>query len=215
MGNYKTLDNPFDAQQAWADENRLLLNAKGIKLFNIIGMPGSGKTSLIERTIEKLKDHITIGVIVGHMASCKDAERLVSQNIPVCLIQSENNGQLAAHQIHWALQELCAEDKLDLIFLENIGTMICPENYDVGEFTKIVILNVTAGQDIAEKYPGIFKQAQVVVLTKVGLLPYVNCDVSVIRKNIKELNSSVHLCEVDNVLGTGFDDWIDIISKIV
>ncbi len=211
----KVIHSELGPQTLWAQENKQVLNSRGIKMFNVMGIPGAGKTSFIEQTIRQLRDRISIGVVVGQMAGVQDAERLSSLGIPVCLIQLEQNGFLQAHQIHEALLALCAQQALDLIFVENIGNLCCPADYDIGEFTKVVVVNVTAGQDLADKYSEIFKEAQVVVLSKTGLLPYANVDLNVIRSSIARLNPSAYICELDSLQCSGFEQWIDVLSKIV
>lgn len=211
----KVINNELAPQTLWAQENKQVLNSRGMKMFNVMGIPGAGKTSFIEQTIRQLRDRISIGVVVGQMAGVQDAERFSSLGIPVCLIQLKEGGFLQAHQIHEALRALCTQQSLDLIFVENIGNLCCPVDYDIGEFTKVVVLNVTAGQDLADKYSEIFKEAQVVVLSKTGLLPYANVDLNVIRSSLVRLNPSVYICELDSLQCSGFDQWIDVLSKIV
>ncbi|MFA5260285.1 MAG: hydrogenase nickel incorporation protein HypB [Candidatus Omnitrophota bacterium] len=215
MSSLKIINNEKCSQALWAQENKQLLNSRGMKMFNVMGIPGSGKTSFIEQTILQLKERISIGVITGQMAGVQDAERFSILGVPVCLIELEQGGLLPAHQIHEALQYLCSQQKLDLIFVENIGNLCCPPDYDIGAFTQVVIVDVTAGQDIADKYPGIFKQAQVVVLSKTGLLPYTKTELSLMRSSISRINSSAHICELDSLQLSGFEEWIDILCKIV
>ena len=214
MDPVKIIDCQESPQALWAEENKKLLNSRGIKMFNVLGTPGAGKTAFLEQTVRQLKDRIAIGVIVGQMSGAQDAERLARLDIPVCLIQAEQ-GLLQAHQIHPALQYLCSRQNLDLIFVENIGTLYCPAAYDLGEFTKIAVVDVSAGQDIAEKYPGIFKQAQVVVLSKAGLLPHANVELSVMKECLTRLNPAVSICEIDSLQPSGFEQWIDVLCKIV
>jgi hydrogenase nickel incorporation protein HypB len=215
MNILKIIKNEDSPLALWAKENKQLLNSRGIKMFNVMGIPGAGKTAFIEETIRQLKDRISIGVIAGQLTGAQDAEKLSGLGVPVCLIQLEQEGLLPAHLIHEALQVLCAQQTLDLIFVENIGNLCCPSDYDIGEFTKVVVVDVAAGQNLADKYPGIFKDAQVVVFSKTGLLPYVDTDLGVMKSCVNRLNSAAYICELDSLQRSGFDQWIDILSKIV
>ena len=215
MSSLKIIDNEKCPQALWAQQNKQLLNSRGIKMFNVMGIPGSGKTSFIEQTIRQLKDRIAIGVVTAQLAGVQDGEKLSGLDIPVCLIQVEQGGLVQAHEVHEALQYLCSQQTMDLIFVENIGNLYCPAAYDIGEFTKVVIVNVTAGRDIADKYPEIFKQAQVVVLSKTGLLSYVHTELDFIKGRLGKLNPAAYICEVDSLQVSGFDQWIDVLCKIV
>ena len=209
----KVMEKVLAANDAWAEENRSYLREKGIRMFNIIGSPGAGKTTLLEKTIEMLKGQYAIGVIEGDIATSKDAERIQKKGVPVFQINTGTACHLDANLINAALKDISAENALDLIFVENIGNLVCPAEFDIGEEGKIAVLSVTEGGDKVEKYPLLFSEAKILLITKTALLPYTNFEKESVIQAFKNLNSEAGVCCVDSLSGDGFEEWIGFIKR--
>lgn len=209
----KVMEKVLAANDAWAEENRSFLREKGIRMFNLIGSPGAGKTTLLEKTIEMLKGQYAIGVIEGDIATSKDAERIQKKGVPVFQINTGTACHLDANLINAALKEISTENALDLIFVENIGNLVCPAEFDIGEEGKIAVLSVTEGGDKVEKYPLLFSEAKILLITKTALLLYTNFEKESVIQAFKNLNSKAGVCCVDSLSGDGFEEWIDVIKR--
>ncbi len=143
----KVMNKVLAANDAWAQENRAVLKNAGVLMVNLIGSPGAGKTALLEATIEKLKMKFKLGVVEGDIATTKDAERIQKKGVPVCQINTGTACHLDANLVNSAIKEVSGEVKLDIIFVENIGNLVCPAEFDIGERAKIAVLSVTEGDD--------------------------------------------------------------------
>jgi len=161
----KVMKSILDANENVADEIRKMMQEKKIKLFNIIGSPGAGKTTVLETLIQKLKNKFRIGIIEGDCATDRDAQRLKKFDIPIVLINTESGCYLPSISIKNALGELDL-DSLDIVFIENVGNLVCPAHFDVGENSKIAVASVTEGDDKPAKYPLLFSEAEIVILNK-------------------------------------------------
>jgi len=202
----------LDANDAWAAENRTLLDEFGITMFNLIGSPGAGKTALLEKTIELLKDQVRIGVIEGDIATTRDAERIQKQGVPVYQINTGTACHLDANLVNTALKSLCAENDFDIIFVENIGNLVCPAEFDIGERGKIAVLSVTEGDDKIEKYPLLFSQASRLIISKMGLLKYSQFNLEAAITDFRKLNPNAPISQLDSREGTGFESWLEFLK---
>lgn len=189
-----------------AAELRAKFNAKGIFAINLLSSPGSGKTSLIERTVDQLKDKINISVIVGDVQTDNDAKRIGKLNIPVVQIITHGSCHLEAQLVRDAYKSI-ENEKTDLLIIENVGNLVCPAGYDLGEDKKVVLLSTTEGDDKPLKYPAMFRNSSSMVINKIDLIPYVNSSVDDIKRNAKSINSSLEIFEVSCKTSEGIEDW--------
>lgn len=182
------------------------LKYKNIFSFNILSSPGSGKTSIVEKTIEYLKDRIKIAVIEGDVQTDLDAQRINMLEVSVTQIVTNGGCHLEAGLVRDALNSLNLND-IQLLIIENVGNLVCPAGYDLGEDTKVVVLSTTEGDDKPLKYPAMFRNASVLIINKIDLLPYVNCSVEKIRNNALSINPQLKIFETSCTTGEGIGDW--------
>jgi hydrogenase nickel incorporation protein HypB len=182
------------------------LKDKNIFSFNILSSPGSGKTSLVEKTIEYLKGRIKIAVIEGDVQTDLDAQRINMLEVSVTQIVTNGGCHLEAGLVRDALNSLNLND-IQLLIIENVGNLVCPAGYDLGEDTKVVVLSTTEGDDKPLKYPAMFRNASVLIINKIDLLPYVNCSVEKIRNNALSINPQLKIFETSCTTGEGIGDW--------
>jgi len=202
----------LSANDQLAAQNRLLLDQYGISVMNVMASPGSGKTSLILRTIDALHGRLRIGVIEGDIASSVDADRVVTKCVPVVQINTGGQCHLDAPMTQRALGQLPLAD-LDLIIIENVGNLICPVDFKLGEDLNVMIASAPEGDDKPYKYPGIFVAVDAVVINKVDLLPYVHFDVPAFRKLVTGMNPDVSIFEVSCETGQGIQEWAEWVVK--
>ncbi|MDQ2731445.1 MAG: hydrogenase nickel incorporation protein HypB [Armatimonadota bacterium] len=202
-----------------AMENRIRLANAGASCINIMSSPGSGKTTLLEHTVARLPKGLHIGVIEGDMTTELDAERLRSHGVPVAAITTGRSCHLEAEMISAALDQLDRDvrlDQLDLVIIENVGNLICPAAYDLGEHSRVVLVATTEGEDKPLKYPIMFQGADCVVITKLDLAPYLKLDVEKLITNIREVNGRAAIMAVSAESGEGMQLWSDWLeSQIV
>jgi len=179
----------------------------GILCLNIISSPGSGKTSLLERTLESLPSHDRVAVLTGDIQTDNDAARLRRFHFPVKQITTGGTCHLDARMIETHLADWRLED-LDLLFIENVGNLVCPSSYDLGEAAKIVLLSVTEGEDKPLKYPSIFFKSDLLVLTKTDLLPYVPFDINAAAENARRIHPGIEIVKVSCLTGNGLHEWL-------
>ena len=199
---------------AIAEQNRTYLKNKGIVTINIISSPGSGKTTLLEKTLERLAAKVECSVIVGDQSTDNDAKRLKNKCENVFQIETNSSCHINAEQVAEVLDTVI-NDKTQLLFIENVGNLICPAAFDLGEDFKIAVLSTTEGEDKPVKYPVIFSDAQVVVLTKTDLIPYLDWDLKKCRQSIQQINPGVFTFELSSKSGEGMDAWIGYLEKLV
>lgn len=195
-----------------AEINRLLFHEKGISVHNLIGSPGTGKTRILERIIEKIQNKRKIGVIEGDCQTDRDAQRINKYNIPVVQVITDGGCHLIAAQIQQALEKLPLND-IDLLFIENVGNLVCPTNFDLGEYRKWVIISTAEGDDKPLKYPGIFTAAEIMVINKIDLIPYVECDIETLRYNALSVNPKLTIFSVSGKTGEGIDKLCDSLTQ--
>jgi hydrogenase nickel incorporation protein HypB len=183
----------------------------GALVVNIISSPGSGKTSLLEATIRALAGRVRCSVVEGDVATERDADRIRALGVPARQILTGGACHLDARQVARALDEDPALLPVDILFVENVGNLICPTSYDLGEDFKVVVLSVTEGDDKPFKYPAIFSRAEVAVISKIDLLPHVPFDVGAVRREIETLNPSVRLLLTSARTGEGLESWCELL----
>jgi hydrogenase nickel incorporation protein HypB len=206
----------LSANEEYALKNSQLLTEQKKLCLNMISSPGSGKTTILARTIIDLKDKIKIGVIEGDIQTDIDAERIRATEAPAIQINTEGACHLSALQISKALKELPVED-LDLIFIENVGNLVCPSAFELGETGKIVVLSVAEGDDKPAKYPAIFAKSKVLLINKIDLLPggQVDFDIKRAKADACKLNKGIKIFLISAKTGEGMTDWYDWLLKSV
>jgi hydrogenase nickel incorporation protein HypB len=193
-------------------ENMFLLAERRKLCLNMISSPGSGKTTILVRTINELKDRIKIGVIEGDIQTDIDAERIRATEAPVIQINTEGACHLSAVQISKALKILPIDD-LDLILIENVGNLVCPSAFELGEAGKIVVLSVAEGDDKPAKYPAIFAKSKALLINKTDLLGHVDFDIERAKADARRLNKKIEIFPVSAKTGQGMADWYDWLTK--
>ena len=206
--------NILEANERLAQENRRIFQQAGILVINLMSGPGAGKTSLLERTIDILRQEVHIGVIEGDIQSSYDAERISTKGVQVVQLNTGGSCHLDGNMIKLALEALDL-DKLDLLVVENVGNLVCPAEFNLGENMKAMILSVAEGDDKPLKYPLMFQQSRVLLINKVDLLPYVDCDVGKIKERARQVNSNLEIFEISCRTGEGLDSWVDWLREQV
>ncbi|MHC4413674.1 MAG: hydrogenase nickel incorporation protein HypB [Planctomycetota bacterium] len=197
-----------------AQLNRAALTEAGVCCLNLIGSPGCGKTTLLERTLAAVGGELRVGVLTGDLTTTRDAERLARHCPHVSQINTGQGCHLDANQVRQGMSTLPLGE-LDLLFVENVGNLICPVGFDLGQDVKIGMFSVTDGDDKPAKHPHLVLEAGVLVLNKVDLLPHVPFDMNVFRRDLAALREDVALIEVSAATGAGTDRWLDWISSVV
>jgi hydrogenase nickel incorporation protein HypB len=198
-----------------AAETRALLDAAGAYAFNLIGAPGSGKTTLLEKTFEAAAADLKPGVVEGDIATTADAERLSRFGVPVVQINTGPFGgdcHLPPNMIRAALDELPLA-AIRALFIENVGNLVCPAEFDVGEHEKVAVISVAEGEDKPLKYPLVFREAAAAVVTKTDLLPHLRFDLDALKKNLSAVNPRLEVFEVSGVTGDGVNRWADYVRS--
>ena len=206
--NVKVVSRILQANDRIAGENRALFKEKGIYAMNLMSAPGAGKTTLLESTIRSLKGKKRIGVIEGDIDTDRDARRIASLGAPVVQINTHGACHLDANMIREVTADFPFSD-IDLLFIENVGNLVCPAEFDVGENEKVMILSIAEGDDKPLKYPLMFRESSALILNKIDLLPYVDCSVEKIRSDVAKLNPGIKIFEVSCKTGQGLDAWYD------
>jgi hydrogenase nickel incorporation protein HypB len=202
----KIMKNILDRNQDKANEVRSILKEKGVIMVNIISSPGAGKTTLLERTCEKMAGRLRIGVIEGDITTDRDAQRLKKYNIPIVVINTEGGCHLDSHSISKVLDSFDLDD-LNVIFVENVGNLVCPSHFDLGESFKLAVVSTAEGDDKPGKYPMLFREAKAVLLNKTDLIPYTNFNFRNFKKDLDKINPLIPLFEVSCTKGEGLQDW--------
>ncbi len=195
-----------------AQRNRALLADHRIFALNMVSSPGSGKTSLIERTLEQLNRKLQMAVIEGDVQTDLDAQRIARYGVPVIQIVTQGGCHLEAQLVRDAVINLELTN-LDLLIIENVGNLVCPANYDLGEAMKVVVISTTEGDDKPLKYPSMFRNAAGLVINKIDLLPYLNADIEVLRKNALQINPALRVFETSCTTGEGVSQWCDWLEE--
>jgi len=211
----KVVKKVLGVNQAIAEDIRRLLKEKKIFMFNMMSSPGAGKTLILEKTISALKDEFKIGIIVGDICTTKDSERLSKTGVPCVQINTEPFGgdcHLGANLIQAALQDLNL-DKLDIVIVENVGNLVCPAEFEIGEDKKVVVLSLPEGEDKPLKYPLMFRVSNASIINKIDLEPALDVSRKKFAENIKKINPQIALFEISAKTGEGFNKWLDWVRK--
>jgi len=209
----KVVTRILEANDRIAEENRKRFKDSGVYVVNLMGAPGAGKTTLLERTIRTLQPRLRIGVIEGDIVGTDDAERIGALDIPVVQINTGGACHLDANMISEVLDELPLKD-LDLLIIENVGNLVCPAEFKVGEDVKMMVLSIAEGHDKPLKYPLMFRESSALVLNKIDLLPYMNTDMNKVRNDSLALNPQLKIFEVSCATGAGIDAWATWLSGL-
>jgi hydrogenase nickel incorporation protein HypB len=200
------------ANEQAADALRQSFAASSTLVVNLISSPGSGKTTLLEATVARLKSQFRLAALEGDIATERDAERLRARGIPAYQILTGGACHLDARQVRHALEQARFPD-VDVLFIENVGNLICPTTYDLGEDFKVAVLSVTEGDDKPFKYPGIFARAEVTVISKMDLLPYARFDVDSVAEQLRALNNQGTLLLTSAITGEGIADFCAVLEQ--
>jgi hydrogenase nickel incorporation protein HypB len=214
-----TMHQTFDAalgidllhvNQTGADHNRTHFDRWGIICMNIMSSPGAGKTALLERTLEGLHHELAIAVIEGDMTTELDADRLRQYGVPVVAINTGRSCHLDAKMVAGGLHTLEHDydpNALDLVLVENVGNLVCPAEFEVGEHAKVALLSITEGEDKPLKYPIMFQEADCLLITQVDLAPYLEVSIDQIAANVRQMNPHVTIIPVSAKTGEGLEEW--------
>lgn len=189
-----------------AQGNRALFRDKGLFVLNLVSSPGSGKTTILERTLKDLAGSCCPAVIEGDQQTDNDAVRIAATGVPVKQVNTGAGCHLDAHMVLHAVEHFDL-DRLDLLLIENVGNLVCPASFDLGEHHKVVVLSVTEGEDKPLKYPQMFHAADVMLLNKVDLLPYLDFDVEACKEMARRVSPQIRIFEVSSKTGAGMDAW--------
>ncbi len=206
-GRIPVIQNILSANETTAQQNRAAFAERGVTVINLMSSPGAGKTTLLMATIAALQGKLRIGVIEGDVASQVDAERIATTGAPVVQINTGGGCHLDAPQVHSALDAL-PDVPLDLLFIENVGNLICPVSFDLGETYKVALLSMPEGDDKPYKYPGIFEAVNLVVVTKQDLSPLLDFNLEAFRTLVHGLNPNAEILALSAKSGAGMDAWL-------
>ncbi len=191
----------------YAAENRRYLAERGVLALNLVSSPGSGKTTLLTETIIRLKDETAITVIEGDQQTARDADRIRATGVPAMQINTGKGCHLDAHRVGHAFEHLNLQSR-SLLFIENVGNLVCPSAFDLGEAHKVVILSVTEGEDKPIKYPDMFHAADLMILNKTDLLPHLDFDVEACIAYAKQVNPRIKILSLSAKTGEGMENWL-------
>lgn len=196
----------LDANERIAQDNKRVFNSMGVYVINLMSSPGAGKTSLLERTINELDGRLKVGVIEGDITGTDDAARINALGIPVVQINTGSACHLDANMINEVLGDLPLND-LDIVFIENVGNLVCPAEFNVGEDIKTMVLSLPEGDDKPLKYPLMFQESDVLIINKIDLKPFLGVSIEKIKSDALSLNPSIRIFEVSCKTGEGIDEW--------
>ncbi|MCU0411297.1 MAG: hydrogenase nickel incorporation protein HypB [Bacteroidetes bacterium] len=196
----------LEKNDALAAQNREAFRRSKLFVVNLVSSPGSGKTSLVERTLDHLRGRLSVAVIEGDVQTDLDAQRVAKFGVPVVQIVTNGGCHLDAKLVQDAAQNLPL-DGVKVLIIENVGNLVCPANYDLGEDVKVVVASTTEGDDKPLKYPAMFRNASVLIINKTDLVPYVNCNLAELKANALKINPSLTIIETSCTTGTGIAEW--------
>jgi hydrogenase nickel incorporation protein HypB len=204
--------NILAKNDAYADKNRAQLAERGIFALNLVSSPGSGKTTLLVATIEALKNELATAVIEGDQQTSQDADRIRATGAPAVQINTGKGCHLDAHMVGHAFDKLTLSDN-SVLFIENVGNLVCPAAFDLGEAHKVAILSVTEGEDKPIKYPDMFAAADVMILNKIDLLPYLKFDVDAAIAFARRVNPGIRVIQLSATSGAGMEEWLAFLRQ--
>ncbi len=202
----KVVRNILEANEVIASQNKALFAANNLYVFNLMGTPGAGKTTLLEKTVNILKEKTKIAVIEGDIETSRDAERIAAHGIPALQINTGGACHLDANMIRKGAEEFDLE-KLNLLIVENVGNLVCPAEFNIGEDDKVMIISVTEGDDKPLKYPLMFQVSSLLLLNKIDLLPYLDFDVERFKNEALRINPKLKIMELSCKTGEGLSEW--------
>jgi hydrogenase nickel incorporation protein HypB len=191
-----------------AAENRGIFNKNGIFTINMLSSPGSGKTSLLEQTLTRINSTVNIGVVEGDVQTDKDAQRIAKFNVPVVQIITNGGCHLEAKLVQDALSKFNL-NLLNILIIENVGNLVCPANYDLGESKKVVLLSTTEGDDKPLKYPAMFRVSDMMIINKTDLLDYVDFNIDSVKNNALQINPDLDIIQTSCKTGEGLEQWME------
>jgi hydrogenase nickel incorporation protein HypB len=207
----KVVSKILDANEKIAQENRKVFDQNRVFVVNLMSSPGAGKTTLLEQTIRSLRDGVRIAVIEGDITGTDDAQRIDALGVPVVQINTEGGCHLDASMVQEALNDLPIGD-IELLFVENVGNLVCPAEFYIGEDIKAMVLSITEGHDKPLKYPMMFRQSRAAVINKIDLKDYLDVDIEKIKRDIYTLNPTISLFETSCKTGQGIAAWTEWIE---
>ncbi len=207
----KVVSKILDANEKIAQENRKVFDQNRVFVVNLMSSPGAGKTTLLEQTIRSLRDRVRIAVIEGDITGTDDAQRIDALGVPVVQINTEGGCHLDASMVQEALNDLPIGD-IELLFVENVGNLVCPAEFYIGEDIKAMVLSITEGHDKPLKYPMMFRQSGAAVINKIDLKDYLDVDIEKIKRDIYTLNPTISLFETSCKTGQGIAAWTEWIE---
>ncbi len=210
----KVVRKVLDVNERMAEQNRRRFAEKGIFVLNVMSSPGSGKTSVLVKSLQHMMPEIRPAVIVGDICTSNDADRLSVTGSPVVQVNTDEFGgdcHLAAHVIEKAAEDIDL-DAIDLLIVENVGNLVCPAEFDIGEDARAVVLSVTEGEDKPLKYPLMFRECNAAVLNKTDLLPYLDYDIKAAEENILQIHPDMPVFKMSAKTGEGLEPWIEWIK---
>jgi len=213
----KVIRKVLDINEKMAQANRELFQEKGVFVLNMMSSPGSGKTTTLEKTLESIATEINSAVIVGDICTSNDANRLSKSGVPVVQVNTDEFGgdcHLAAHVIEKAALGFDL-DNIDLLIVENVGNLVCPAEFDIGEDARVVVLSVTEGEDKPLKYPLMFRECDGAILNKIDLLPYLDFDMEAVNNNILQIHPNMPIFEISAKTKKGLTPWLNWLKQKV
>ena len=217
----KTVDvnqSLLKANEEAAIVNKKHFDEKGIYVMNLISSPGSGKTALLEKTIELIKDEISIGVLEGDIETELDADRIRAKGVPAVQLTTGGACHLESPLVHKGFHELEHQldgKKLDILFIENVGNLVCPSFFDLGEHIRVVLISIPEGHDKPLKYPKALRTSSVLMISKSDLVPYFNFDIEKAKKDALALNPSLKIFVTSATTGEGIDEWLEFLRSLL
>jgi len=208
----EVLEGVFDANEMIAGENRAMLDEAGVFMVNLMASPGAGKTSVITRTLQGMAGSLACAVVEGDVAGKVDAERIAKLGIPAIQINTGGSCHLEARQVNGALARLDLAS-LDLVIIENVGNLVCPAEFKLGEDLKVMILSVAEGDDKPLKYPLMFSESDVLIVNKIDLTPYTDFDMKALKGTVFKMNPGAVTFELSCRTGEGVDKWNEWLKK--
>jgi len=195
-----------------AARNRGYFDAKNILALNLVSSPGSGKTSILERTLTDLKNDLSFSVIEGDQQTMNDANRIDALNVPVIQINTGKGCHLESDMIYDAVKQLSPKDN-SILMIENVGNLVCPSMFDLGERNRVVIISTTEGEDKPLKYPDMFDTSDICIINKIDLMPYLNFDMEKLKTSALQVNPKLQFFEVSATTGQGMESWYQWLKK--
>lgn len=206
--------NILGANDLLARKNRKIFGDNQLLVINLMSSPGSGKTTILERTIENLNNRLKLGVIEGDLYTDQDAQRIENKGVQVVQINTQGACHLDANMVANTFEKLNINN-LDLMIIENVGNLVCPAEFDLGEDFKTVVISITEGNDKPLKYPLIFREARVILVNKIDLLPYTDFSLDKFEQDIAQINPTAEVFLLSGRTGQGIEDWINWLIKEV